>query len=152
MTDITSHMIKQGNTLIALFMDGKLTDVKFGKRGVAHKVWQSLTDDRLCGIPEYQALCYHQSYEWLMPACKKWNNLCIWDDFIKKHWASVRGSMGTQIGKDYVDYCDRLDDAVTRNYDPMDAFRQLVTNITWYNRIKKYQASSKHNRFLPQIP
>lgn len=65
---------------------------------------------------------YHTSWDALMPACHKWDNLNI-DDM--KEGYEYEFSL----------LCDALDAKVTL-YEIGPAWRQLVENIQWYNLIQ----------------
>lgn len=56
---------------------------------------------------------YHTSWDWLMPACKKFDSLNLLD-------------------KEYESLCDEIDNAVSC-YEIMPAFKNLVKAITWYS-------------------
>lgn len=64
-------------------------------------------------------LQYHTSWDWIMPVCKKLDRLA--EDGIIEHTI------------DYQFWCDKLDDAVTRNYDIAPVFKITVEFIQWYN-------------------
>lgn len=65
----------------------------------------------------YEQLKFHLSWDWLMPAIQKWDNL------------NINKIM-------YVELSNNLDDVITRNYNITDAYKQLIKNITWYNKKK----------------
>jgi hypothetical protein len=68
-------------------------------------------------------LMYDKSWDWLMPACKKW------DELNYSNWSEK------QI-REYMKYCDDLDNTVSC-YDIRPAYSQLVICIKWYNSIQK---------------
>jgi hypothetical protein len=70
-------------------------------------------------------LKYHSSWDWLMSACYKWDNLT--DAEIKE---------GTFY--EYERLCDLLDAKVTL-YEIFPVWEQLVENIKWYNANKLNQ-------------
>lgn len=82
-------------------------------------------------------LHYHNSWSWLMPVLRKFNDLNIHDEFIRKHWLTVKGHYGTRNGKRYVAYCDMVDDVVTREYNINDAYKAISKAIQWYLSLKK---------------
>ena len=59
---------------------------------------------------------YHSSWNWLMPACKKFDNLNLMD-------------------VEYERLCDEIDNAVSC-YEIKPAFKNLVSAIKWYNQNK----------------
>lgn len=67
-------------------------------------------------------LKYHTSWDWIMPACKKWDELGSFDEATAA----------------YEQLCDELDEAVSR-YDIEAVFQQLIKNITCYNATEKTQ-------------
>lgn len=60
---------------------------------------------------------YHSSWDWLMPACRKFDMLNI-------------------EGDEYLKYSDELDKAATL-YELLPLFNQLVKCIKWYNQNKE---------------
>lgn len=64
-----------------------------------------------------EMLHYDTSWDWLMPACKKWDEL-------------------TLNNTEYIQLSDKLDQMVTL-YEIVPAFQQLVENIKWYNQQSK---------------
>lgn len=58
-------------------------------------------------------LKYHSSWEWIMPACKKFHELNL-------------------EGYEYEQHCESIDIAVT-SYEIERAFKKLSEAITWYN-------------------
>ena len=82
----------------------------------------SLTIDQLYG--DISHLRFHNSWDWLIPACK------VWDDL----W--FEGMITPP--DEYVELSDRLDDKVT-TYEMDDVYEQLVINIRWYNDYRNSQ-------------
>jgi hypothetical protein len=70
-------------------------------------------------------LKYHSSWDWLIPACHKWDEL---EGF-------VRGEESDQ----YENLCDFLDSKVTL-YEILPVWEQLVKAIEWYNQSKNTQS------------
>ena len=67
---------------------------------------------------------YNSDWNWLMNACKKWDNL-PYDEF------------KTDLAKrQYTDRCELLDNAVTC-YEIEYAFLALTECIEWYNRLMR---------------
>ena len=100
--------IQAGNKLIAEFMGLKI--------GNAWQVWNSMADYSKDADFEY-----HSSWDWLMPACHKWDRLT--DAEIKE---------GTW--PEYERLCDLLDTKVAL-YEIQPVWNQLVENLQWYNSI-----------------
>lgn len=69
------------------------------------------------------SLKYHSSWDWIIPACKKWDELIFPADNAK-------------LLVEYCRKCDLLDDMVTC-YEIEAVFEQLVKNIKWYNGLEK---------------
>lgn len=67
-------------------------------------------------------LKYHSSWDWLIPACKKWDELIFPTD-------------NPKLLVEYCRKCDLLDDMVTC-YEIEAVFEQLVKNIKWYNGLE----------------
>ena len=63
-------------------------------------------------------LIFHSDWNWLIAACKKWDNLKIF--------------YGTKNEDMYVDLSDFLDESVTL-YRIDTVFLQLIYNIKWHN-------------------
>ena len=61
---------------------------------------------------------YYLSWDWLMEACKKFDNIQI---------------INPDNIPSYVNRCNRIDDAVII-YDINETFRELVQGIKWYNQ------------------
>lgn len=103
-----SLSVEEGNKMISVFMEEKIDISRFGKN------WESvLKVKQINEIPNY-----HSSWDWLMPACKKWDRLNM------------------EFDREYEGLCDLLDNAVTL-YDVRPAFNQLVKNIQWYTKQKQ---------------
>ncbi len=123
---------EQGNCLIAQFMGGfpcSLTVKSIGvTQGYEFSGYTRAVDE----------LQYHSSWDSIMPPIKKFNDLNITDEVIRKEWLTVSGNEGTLVGREYVSMCDNIDDAVTRKYDIADAYEELVEAIKWYNSKDQY--------------
>lgn len=72
-------------------------------------------------------LLYNVSWNWLMPACNKWDDLYKDDPVLRDR--------NTDTYSEYIELCDKLDNAVT-TYEIHNAYLQLVSNIEWYNKQK----------------
>lgn len=112
--------ILEGNKLIAEFMGGiveKFTWRKYEPMGVTF-------DKQVHGLQAHvlEDLNYHTSWDWLMPACQRWDN--TWHDEWNAH----------QVEK-YTSLSDELDHFATL-YEIEPLWRQLVINIKWYNQNK----------------
>ena len=105
----------EGNKLIAEFMGKSIYPVGGTKE---YKKWKG----EFCDYSLFQ-IEYHSSWDWLMPACYKWDNL------FKETPLEYPKAM------EYEELCDALDNAVSR-YEIMPVFSQLVENIKWYNQNK----------------
>lgn len=70
---------------------------------------------------------FSSSWDWIMPACNKWDNLYKDDPVLRDR--------NTDTYAEYIELCDKLDNAVT-TYNINDAYLQLVSNIEWYNKQK----------------
>lgn len=105
--------IKEGNQLIAEFMEIE--------RCTRCDPWCG----RYCYNPGVYYLPdemeYNSSWDWLMPACKKFDNL---DIDLQEHDA-------------YVDHCSNIDNAAA-HYKIEPVFLMLVEGIKWYNKIKEH--------------
>ena len=66
-------------------------------------------------------LNFHKSWDWLMPACKKWDELFIGKD------------LTSQNHVEYVNLCDELDQSLTL-YDIEHVYYILIKCIKWYNK------------------
>ena len=102
MNDLT---IDDKNKLIAEFEDPKV-NFDTNKQGVLH-----------VGITHIKELRYHSSWSWLMPVCKKFDELDILDE-------------------DYINHCDNIDHCVTL-YDIEAVYEAVVQAILWYNESLK---------------
>lgn len=112
----------EGNILIAEFMEyiflpeGTINGIK----GIlVHKDKMSM---HLDGTKQFHAK-YHSSWDWIMPACYKWDNL-FFDVALEYH-----------LAQQYELRCDALDNAVSQ-YKIIPVFNQLAENIKWYNKNK----------------
>jgi len=125
---MTDKEILEGNRLIAEFMGYVYNDVP---KGNPHNVGSGITktnnmgDDYYFSFPENELLNfpypkYHEDWNWLMPACAKFDNLSM----------SSRSKE-----KRYERSCDTIDWAVTC-YEILPAFEALVDGIKWYNQNK----------------
>lgn len=68
-------------------------------------------------------LVYHKDWNWLIDACKKWDNLYRTDDLLKDR--------STAFYQGYIDRCDKLD-ATMSKYEIKLVFERLVNNVRWY--------------------
>lgn len=67
-----------------------------------------------------EALLFDTSWDWLMPACRKWDNL--------NYDGVPKGGKG-----EFKSLCDALDNLVSM-YEIKPVFKQLCINIRWYNK------------------
>lgn len=67
---------------------------------------------------------YHFSWDWLMEACKKFDN--IYKDY---EWSKI-------VYSEYMLRCEDIDNAVTL-FEKKDAFKALVKGIKWFNKNKQ---------------
>ena len=121
------NKIQKGNLLIAKFLGLKITQPKgytLNKDG-SEDCFMSFTKQydflqmesrRESEIHRY--LKFHESWDWLMTTCKKWDDL----NFNR-----------SSLEKQYVNLCNELDNSVTL-YDMNVVLYQLVENIIWYNK------------------
>jgi hypothetical protein len=98
MTKEQIQQIEEGNRLIADFME-----------------WQHHPDKQ---YDEYEmaGLKYHTSWDWLIPACYKWDSLI---KFL--------------FNPEYEQRCDELDRVATL-YQIKPLWTVLIENIKWYNQ------------------
>ena len=99
----------EGNKLIAEFKCTKSFDTYYDSEGKYHF---EILDSQ-----------YHSSWDWIMPACYKWDNLFF--DVALEY----------KLAQEYELRCDALDNAITK-YEILPAFKQLVENIKWFNQNK----------------
>ena len=97
-------LIKEGNKLIAKFMGVDFDESDF------------MADRSLGGNAD--AVRYHRAWDWLMPVCKKINDLPAIDG----KWEIMQ------------DLWDEIDGAVTRNYDIEETYTAVLDFIKWYNQ------------------
>lgn len=120
----------EGNKLIALFWGYKYypADKWYKINGYKehyfiendnHEVYENKTHRTL--LTDMQ---FHEDWSWLMPVCKKWDDLSEKENSIFFEYNEFK----TQ----YIKLSDKLDDLVTC-YDITPVFNQLVENIKWYN-------------------
>lgn len=111
---MTNDEILEGNKLIA---DSPFSDLVKGSG--EEERWYIKSNNQQGYFTE---LKYHSSWDWIMPACSKWDNLYF--DVLE-----------IKTREQYELRCDSLDNAVTR-YELAPVFKQLVENIKWYNKNK----------------
>lgn len=99
------NSIVEGNKVIAVFMK-----IKFNNGMWFYNGYGKFPSD----------LSYHSSWDWLMPACKKFDKLNLLD-------------------KEYERLCDEIDNAVSC-YEIKAAFRNFVKAIEWYNSNQKQKS------------
>ena len=111
--------IEEGNKLIMLFMGGIVSSSSIDANGI--KTINSICyNDRFYRFFDMDAK-YHSSWDWLMPVCKKINDL-----------QPVDGKF-----KEMEEWWDLIDNSVTQNYDIKDVFPFVVEFIKWYNSFQK---------------
>lgn len=99
---------KQGNKMIAEFMGlYRFNDKSYPFRKPNSDV-------------SYREPQYHSSWDWLMPACKKF---CI--DIADKMF-----ELEPSVYDKYIEYCESIE---TIDYDVSNQFKILVEAIQWYN-------------------
>ena len=104
---MTQEEIIEGNELIAEFMN----------IDVGH--YTSYPEEGRTQFSKND-LEYHSSWDWLIPACKKWDTLEVEDENLVE----------------YTKLCDQLDNTVSF-YEIEPLFQQLVKCIEQYNKWKK---------------
>jgi hypothetical protein len=107
-TNLTPEQITYGNRLFANFEGGDSVNSP-------------------CNLKD-GFLYYHNSWDWIMTVCRKWDNLCHEECF------DIQNSLTNHTV--YVELSCKLDDTVTC-YQIEPVFEQLVINIEWYNLIKE---------------
>lgn len=124
--------LREENKLIAEFM--KIPTIKTWGRGVLYNIEAAslpLITHISIGDPkkgirtkllvyEDSQLLFHSSWDWLMSACKKWDNI---DNIYCEY-------------TDYVKLCNDLDNLVSL-YEIQPVFDHLVECIKWYNKTLK---------------
>jgi len=119
---MTKKEIKEANLLIALF-DGW---VSLGLGGNLTNIYTK--EGQHLHIKDFK---YHSDWNWIMPVCKKWDNLL----------ASTPVKSNPQQWSRYSDLCDALDHKVTL-YEFEPVLLQLIECVKWYNE----QFNSKKNK------
>jgi len=111
--------IIEGNILIAKFDGWILGETEYYCAGVPerHPRWIKDKEELLTSD-----LLYHSSWDWIMPAYKKFDRLNVVSDFSQ-----------------YSKYCDEIDIALT-TYDIEIVFITLVNGIKW---LKEEQNENK---------
>lgn len=117
--ELKNELITEGsaNELIAQFMGGKIYKQEYGGSGVMNRTWELQTLVGLQVLWGYE-MKYDTSWDWLMPAVKKWNDLVI-EKRKQKHgwmkWQYMTVMLSTDIKKLHTD---------------------LVEAIKWYNSLR----------------
>ena len=109
-----------GNKLIAKFLGLYVTEFN----GIYHfvcKEEQKNKDLNQAWLFRLEEAKYHESWDWLMPVCKKINDL-----------QPVEGQF-----KEMEEWWDLIDNSVTQNYDIKDVFPFVVEFIKYYNSLTK---------------
>lgn len=78
------------------------------------------------GKPDHimpELLKYHSSWDWLMPACRKFDSL------FDSNWTETQEL-------EYVALSDKMDEAATF-YEIFPLYQELVNGIKWYNQTKQ---------------
>lgn len=99
----------QKNEIIRIWMGDPLCDCKQKK------------EKHLRSGLDFKDLKYHSSWDWLMPACKKWDDLDVF-------------KYGESTMFRYSEMCDELDHLVSC-YEIIPAFECLVKCIQWHNSL-----------------
>lgn len=105
-----------GNKIISVF-DGMQIGALSGwmSGNVGEKAYRKV-DGEVTEVYSFDKLKYHSSWDWLMPACFKFDTL------------EITG----RKRRIYESHCDVIDAAVSR-YEIIPVFEALVDGITWYN-------------------
>jgi hypothetical protein len=119
---VTEEEINEGNKIIALFMGWRFIDHTEHPHVFPNGVW--FNPHTNVGHP---SLIYHNSWDWLMEACKKWNDIRY-----REFTYNTTDEFINEIANGYIDLCEELDNAVTL-YEILPAFEQLVKCVKWYN-------------------
>lgn len=118
---MTKKQILEGNKLIAKFMG--LIPIKYKLNGEKGNSFITKEDNiNYEGFEKFFCMKdakYYSSWNWLIPACKKWDEMIFPNDNIK-------------LLMEYLQRCDSLDNKVSC-YEILPVFEQLVDNIKWYN-------------------
>lgn len=107
---MTSKEILEGNKIIAEFMGETVLPIK-----------ECDLFPLIQGEDGLRQTKYHTSWDWLMPACYKWENL---QDFYKTNKASEYRKLSGILG------------GIVYEYVIEPVYIQLVENIKWYNQTK----------------
>jgi len=112
---------KEKNKLVALFMGATAEQWYSEVQGMSgvHFVYpkEGAFPDNKRHHPD-SGLKYDTSWDWLMPACKKWDNLDEnWDEYQREEYARL---------------CDELDKQVSR-YELEKVYDQFIVCVEWYN-------------------
>lgn len=119
---MNDQRVKTDNEVIADFIGRRLwskDDLKDGRM----QQWEL----PMCSGYYPATLLFHEKWDWLMPACQKWDNLFKSDPLLKERL--------TDTYSEYLRLCQLLQNSVTQfEIDPV--FEQLVKNIHWYQKQK----------------
>jgi hypothetical protein len=85
-------------------------------------------------------LDFHSSWDSLMFACKKWDELDV-NIYKRPNLKQLK------INNEYIELCERLDHFVTL-YEILPVWEQLVENIEWYNKLKLNELNGIHKLIL----
>jgi len=116
---MTQEEILEGNKLIAR-LDPEMNVIKVDRRNAENKWYEDgfiyegfKKGGDIGNIRNCNNLKYHESWDWLIPVCRKLNSL-----------------------SDCSDWADVLEISICSRYEILDAFRAVVEFIKWYNKNK----------------
>ncbi len=95
-------------------------EIQYGEKLIAKFVnFEIYLDGRKIFLDEFDHYKFHLSWDWLMQACYKWDNMVLDETHMTK----------------YIELCDELDNVVAL-YEIQPAFETLVKCLTYYNTVK----------------
>lgn len=119
---MTIKEILKGNALIAVFMGAEFERKQdpFDDRYIESYIFKGSptnwrVKDNIKSSYRVEQLMYHTEWDWIMPVCKKWDDL---EQYFEN--------------EEYQKLCDELDDTVTL-YDIKKIHKQIIKCIKWYN-------------------
>jgi hypothetical protein len=115
--------ILENNILIAEFMKLQKWTNPFERRT---RCYDASTLHKNFDIVPAKDLGFAYSWDWLIPACYKWDNL-----YLEKNFTLP----------DYEELCDLLDSVIT-GYEIEPVYNQIIHNIKMYNIYKKAHENS----------
>lgn len=114
--------IEQGNKLIGEFHGWKHSPTPKQKgKGMWHfPEWGKSA----FGIDDFK---YHSSWDWLIPAIKKFQ------------YSNPISNVYSNEYEEFFEWCNKIDNAITQDYDIQQAFNLFTEAIQWYNTTNKNQ-------------